>query len=71
MTRRFVEALWLGLGFRVRGRVKVLLCNDMFDKFLVSKETIVLRLWRSETLKFVFRVRVDKGRITILKDLES
>ena len=40
-------------------------------KFLVSKETVVLRRWESETGKFGFIKRVDKGRITIVNDLES
>ena len=39
-------------------------------KFLVSKETAVLRRWESET-KICFFLRVDKGRITTVKDLES
>ena len=31
-------------------------------KFLVSKETVVLRRWESETGKFGFITRVDKDR---------
>ena len=41
------------------------------DKFLVSKHTVVLCRRESETWKFVFTKRVDKGRITTVKDLES
>ena len=39
--------------------------------FLVPKETVVLHRWESETCKFVFIKRVDEGRITTVKDLES
>ena len=41
------------------------------NKFLVSKEAVVLRRWDSETWKFGFIKRVDKGRITTVNDLES
>ena len=41
------------------------------NKFLVSKETVVLRRWEIETGQFGFIERVDKGRITIVNDLES
>ena len=41
------------------------------NKFLVSKETVVLRRWESETGKFGFINHVDKGRITTVNDLES
>ena len=41
------------------------------NEFLVSKEAAVLRQWESETWKFGFIKRVDKGRITSVKDLES
>ena len=42
------------------------------DKVQVSTETsTVLRRWESETRKFGFMKRLDKGRITIVKDLES
>ena len=40
------------------------------DIILVSKETVVLRRWEIET-KIYFIKRVDKGRITTVKDLES
>ena len=40
------------------------------NKFLVPKETMELRLWESEK-KIGFIKRVDKGRITAMKDLES
>ena len=39
-------------------------------KFLVSEETVVLRRQESET-KIGFIKRVDKSRITSMKDLES
>ena len=48
--------------FFYRGTVTV-------NKFLVPKETVVLRQWESE--KFGFIKRFDKGRITTDKDLES
>ena len=41
------------------------------DKFLVSKETVVLRRWERSKQKFGFIKRVDKGEITTVKDLES
>ena len=41
------------------------------NKFLVSKETVVLRRWESKTGKFCFIKRVDKGRISTVNDLES
>ena len=41
------------------------------NKFLVSKETVVLRRWESETGKFGSIKRVDKDRITTLNDLEA
>ena len=40
-------------------------------KFLVSKETVVLRRWETSKEKFGFIKRVDKGWITTVKDLES
>ena len=40
-------------------------------KFLVSKETVVLRWWERSKQKFGFINRVDKGEITTVKDLES
>ena len=39
-------------------------------KILVSKETVVLCRWEIET-ETDFIKRVDKGRITTVKDLES
>ena len=42
-----------------------------FNKFLVSKETVVLRRWERSKQKFGFIKRVDKGEITTVKDLES
>ena len=41
------------------------------NKFLVSKESVVVRRWESETGKFGFIKRVDKGLITTVNDLES
>ena len=41
------------------------------NKFLVPKETVVLRRWESDSGKFAFIKRVDKGRITTVNDLES
>ena len=40
------------------------------NKILVSKETVVLHRWEIET-EIDFIKRVDKGRITTVKDLES
>ena len=45
--------------------------THMVNKFLVSKETVVLHRWESETGKLGFTKRVDKGRITTVNDLES
>ena len=41
------------------------------NKFLVSKETVVLRRWERSKQKFGFIKRVDEGEITTVKDLES
>ena len=41
------------------------------NEFLISKETVVLRRWERSKQKFGFIKRVDKGRITTVKDLES
>ena len=35
-----------------------------FNKFIVSKETVVLRRWGRSKQKFGFIKRVDKGEIT-------
>ena len=43
----------------------------IFTKFLVSKETVVLRRWERSKQKFGFIKQVDKGEITTVKDLES
>ena len=40
-------------------------------KFLVSKETVVLRRWERSKQKFGFIKRVDNGEITTVKDLKS
>ena len=45
--------------------------SGTFNKFLVSKETVVLRWWERSKQKFGFIKRVDKGEITTVKDLES
>ena len=50
---------------------KLIRCTLIFDKFLVSKETVVLRRWERSKQKFGFIKRVDKGEITTVKDLES
>ena len=44
---------------------------DILNEFLVSKETVVLCRWEGSKQKFGFIKRVDKGRITTVKDLES
>ena len=44
---------------------------SLYHKFLVSKETVVLRRWERSKQKFGFIKRVDKGEITTVKDLES
>ena len=41
------------------------------NEFLVSKETVVLRQWEGSKQKFGFIKRVDKARITTMKELES
>ena len=47
------------------------LANQYLEqKFLVSKETVVLRQWEIET-EIYFIKRVDKGQIATVKDLES
>ena len=38
-----------------------------FNKFLVSKETVVLRRWERSKQKFGFIKRVNKGEITTVK----
>ena len=43
----------------------------LVNKFLVSKQTVVLRRWERSKQKFGFIKRVDKGWITTVKDLES
>ena len=49
-------------------RSVVLLSNDLEN--FVSKETVILRQWESET-KIGFIKRADKGRRTTVKDVES
>ena len=43
----------------------------LMNGILVSKETVVLHRWERWKQKFGFIKRVDKGWITIVKDLES
>ena len=45
--------------------------SRIVKKFLVSKETVLLHRWESETGNFGFIKLVDKGRITTMNDLES
>ena len=45
--------------------------NAFVRKFLVSKQTAVLRRCDSKICKFAFIKRVDKVRITAVKDAES
>ena len=45
--------------------------NAFVRKFLVSKETAVLHRCGSEIWKFAFIKRVDKVRITTVKDAEN
>ena len=45
--------------------------SEKIYKFLVSKETVVLRRWETSKQKFGIIKRVDKGEITTVKDLES
>ena len=49
----------------------IVLGPNIPNKFLVSKETVVLRRWEISKQKFCFIKRVDKGWITTVKDLES
>ena len=51
--------------------IRVYITINTMNKFLVSKETVVLRRWESEIGKVGFIKRVDKGRITTVNDLES
>ena len=46
-------------------------CVMELNKFIVSKETVVLRRWERSKQKFGFIKRVDKGEITTVTDLES
>ena len=41
------------------------------NQVIVSKETVVLRWWESETGKSGFIKRVDSGRVRTMNDLES
>ena len=52
------------IGYATRGLLLIV------NNILVSKETVVLRRWEIET-EIDFIKRVDKGRITTVKDLES
>ena len=44
---------------------------SLVNKFLVSKESVVLPQWESETWKLGSIRRVDKGRITAVDNLKS
>ena len=45
--------------------------DSFVNKFLVSKETVVLRRWERSKQKFGLIKRDDKDEITTVKDLES
>ena len=52
------------LTMRMKGLIIIILFNHTMGevkKFLVCKETVVLHRWESETGKFGFIKRVDKG----------
>ena len=52
----------------------MILCQSVkviYIVFLVSKENVELRRWERSKQKFGFIKRVDKGRITTVKGLES
>ena len=51
--------------------IRIYITINTMNKFLVSKETVVLRRWESETGKFGVIKRVDKSPITTMNDLES
>ena len=44
---------------------------NSYDKFLVSKETVMLCQWESETCKFGFIKQVDKSQIASVRHLKS
>ena len=71
-----IKALYCYIRVRVRVRLLLLFhvlrnIRKLVNEFLVSKETVVLRRWERSKQKFGFIKRVDKGRITTVKDLES
>ena len=47
--------------------MQALVDHALFDKFLVSEETVLLLRWGRERRKSHLIKRVDKGRITIVK----
>ena len=51
--------------------IRIYITINTMSKFLVSKETVVLRRWESETGNFGVIKRVDKSPITTMNDLES
>ena len=52
-------------------KTRIVKVTKISNKFLVSKETVVLRRWERSKQKFGFIKRVDKGEITTVKDFES
>ena len=54
-----------------QGQIHKAQSTPLNNKFLVSKETVVLRRWERSKQNFGFIKRVDKGDITTVKDLES
>ena len=76
--REMLDATGRGINRRIRRRQQWSSfggvsekCTQKVNKFLVSKETVVLRRWERSKQKFGFIKRVDKGEITTVKDLES
>ena len=61
--------MWLGFDSQTRRHMWVGFFS-IVNKISVSKETVVLRRWEIGT-EIDFIKRVDKGRITTVKDLES
>ena len=43
--------------------------RNSLSNFLVLKETVLLRRWKSEAWKFGFIERADKGRIITVKEI--
>ena len=74
-TKGSQESLQSRLSFFHHGRLFSSDRDDSSDSddYLETglKETVVLRRWERSKQKFGFIKRVDKGRITTVKDLES